>query len=157
MGGKTRTCRPYTEGRRAAILVGAMSDGRARSYYLELVSGRARGTGAACLRGLLACGEVPYRAAMAARRAWYAMAARRVEMPVISVGNLTLGGTGKTPLVAWLARLLVESGRRPVIVSRGYKRQAGRVGDEAAALRLELPETVGQIEAADPAKSLHAR
>jgi tetraacyldisaccharide 4'-kinase len=133
-----------------------MSDGGARSYYLELVSGRARGAGAACLRGLLACGEVQYRAAMAARRAWYAVAARRVGLPVISVGNLTLGGTGKTPLVAWLARRLVELGRRPVIVSRGYKRVAGRVGDEAAALRLELPETVGQIETPDRVGALRS-
>ncbi|WP_347400996.1 tetraacyldisaccharide 4'-kinase [Halomonas sp. YLGW01] len=41
-------------------------------------------------------------------------------VPVIVVGNLTLGGTGKSPLVAWLARHLAEQGYRPGILSRGY-------------------------------------
>ncbi|MCI5123806.1 MAG: tetraacyldisaccharide 4'-kinase, partial [Candidatus Electrothrix sp. AR5] len=41
-------------------------------------------------------------------------------VPVISVGNLTLGGTGKTPMVQYLARLLQENGYQPAIISRGY-------------------------------------
>lgn len=45
---------------------------------------------------------------------------RQAPVPVIVVGNLTLGGTGKSPLVAWLARFLTENGWRPGIVSRGY-------------------------------------
>jgi tetraacyldisaccharide 4'-kinase len=44
----------------------------------------------------------------------------RVAAPVIVVGNLTVGGTGKTPLAAWLARRLLAEGRSPGIVSRGY-------------------------------------
>lgn len=44
----------------------------------------------------------------------------RVSIPVISVGNLTMGGTGKTPMVLYLARLLRSMGKRPAIVSRGY-------------------------------------
>ncbi|QQS42683.1 MAG: tetraacyldisaccharide 4'-kinase [Acidobacteriota bacterium] len=47
----------------------------------------------------------------------------KVPVPVISVGNITLGGTGKTPLVAYIARLLAEAGERPAIVSRGYRRE----------------------------------
>ena len=45
---------------------------------------------------------------------------RRAAVPVISVGNITAGGTGKTPIVAWLARLLSRRGMHPAILSRGY-------------------------------------
>ncbi|MGE0359268.1 MAG: tetraacyldisaccharide 4'-kinase [Vicinamibacterales bacterium] len=61
-----------------------------------------------------------------ARRGWYErrpQARRRLERPVISIGNLSVGGTGKTPLVAALARWLVAEGERPAILSRGYARR----------------------------------
>ncbi|HHL34320.1 MAG TPA: tetraacyldisaccharide 4'-kinase [Desulfobulbaceae bacterium] len=44
----------------------------------------------------------------------------RLPVPVISVGNLTLGGTGKTPMVQYMARLLLEHGYKPAVISRGY-------------------------------------
>jgi tetraacyldisaccharide 4'-kinase len=47
---------------------------------------------------------------------------RRLARPVISVGNLSMGGTGKTPVVAALAEWLIEAGHRPAILSRGYAR-----------------------------------
>jgi tetraacyldisaccharide 4'-kinase len=50
----------------------------------------------------------------------------RLEAPVISVGNITAGGTGKTPLVEYLARTLAATGRRVCILSRGYGRQNAR-------------------------------
>ena len=61
-----------------------------------------------------------------ARRAWYEAAPRRrrhLSQPVVSVGNLSVGGSGKTPAVAALARLLLAAGARPVILSRGYARR----------------------------------
>jgi len=48
----------------------------------------------------------------------------RLEVPVISVGNLVLGGTGKTPLVQYIAKFLQQQGRKPAILSRGYKGSA---------------------------------
>ena len=48
---------------------------------------------------------------------------RRLAAPVISIGNLTVGGSGKTPLAAELARMLLEMGERPSILSRGYARK----------------------------------
>jgi len=61
----------------------------------------------------------------ALRRAWYTRPGRgrRLSHPVISVGNLSLGGSGKTPVVAALARLLQQHGERPVILTRGYGRR----------------------------------
>ena len=56
------------------------------------------------------------------RQAKYYSWRRRLDVPVISVGNLTMGGTGKTPCVLRLAELLRERGRNPGILTRGYGR-----------------------------------
>ena len=65
------------------------------------------------------------------RRSWYEghpSARRRLATPVISVGNLVVGGSGKTPAVAAIARLLLTMGERPAILSRGYARRKGSDG-----------------------------
>jgi tetraacyldisaccharide 4'-kinase len=67
-----------------------------------------------------------YSAAAAWRRRWYTSdpsRRRRLARPVVSVGNLRVGGAGKTPMAAYIARLLVESGERPAILTRGYARR----------------------------------
>lgn len=66
-----------------------------------------------------------YAAAVRRRRERYARTPglrRRLRRPVISVGNLAVGGRGKTPTVACIARVLLEAGERPAILSRGYGR-----------------------------------
>jgi tetraacyldisaccharide 4'-kinase len=66
-----------------------------------------------------------YGTLMRARSALYQTGALRthaVNVPVISVGNLTTGGTGKTPLVEWLARACAGEGARTCVLTRGYKR-----------------------------------
>jgi tetraacyldisaccharide 4'-kinase len=67
-----------------------------------------------------------YGAAMSWRRRWYAPGSgrqRRLSRAVVSVGNLRTGGTGKTPAVQFIARLLADRGERPAILTRGYARQ----------------------------------
>jgi tetraacyldisaccharide 4'-kinase len=71
-----------------------------------------------------------YAAAASARRSYYRGRGRqrRLERPVVSVGNLRVGGTGKTPTVAHVARILLEMGERPAILSRGYARRSASDG-----------------------------
>jgi tetraacyldisaccharide 4'-kinase len=79
---------------------------------------------------------------------------RRLSKPVISVGNLSMGGTGKTPVVAAIAQWLVSAGHRPSILSRGYGREdhvdgvvvidrdasVAQTGDEPLMLSRQVPE-----------------
>jgi tetraacyldisaccharide 4'-kinase len=112
------------------------------SDFRDLVSGRRRGPGAAALRGLLRVAETPYAWALRRRNRRYdtgAAPVHRVAVPVVSVGNLTLGGTGKTPLVHWLVRWFLDHGIAPGVVSRGYGARAGEMNDEAKELALHLP------------------
>lgn len=64
---------------------------------------------------------------------------QRSSVPVISVGNLTVGGTGKTPAVEYLARACRQLGRRVAILSRGYGAE-GQPNDEALVLEENLPD-----------------
>jgi len=63
----------------------------------------------------------------------------RIDRPVISVGNLSAGGTGKSPVVRWVVRLLQEHGYRPAIAMRGYKAEPGQPSDEQAEHAGALP------------------
>ncbi|MFW6457602.1 MAG: tetraacyldisaccharide 4'-kinase, partial [Planctomycetota bacterium] len=54
----------------------------------------------------------------------------QVDVPVISVGNITVGGTGKTPFVVWLCEQLRRAGREPAILSRGYGKDASSGVDD---------------------------
>ena len=111
-------------------------------------------------RGLLRGASLLYGAAVRTRRAAYRyglLRSLRLPVPVISVGNLVAGGTGKTPLIVYLTRMLRARGKRAIILSRGYGRRSRgirvasdgrrterdwrRIGDEPALLADLLPET----------------
>src|ERR1051326_6426902 len=75
--------------------------------------------------------SVVYDAGVRARNHFYRRGffqSLSVDVPVISVGNLTTGGTGKTPLVEWIATRLSDIGIRACVLSRGYGRKSsGRI------------------------------
>lgn len=113
--------------------------------FKRLVDGSTPGLAARAARVALAAAALPYGLAVAARNTAYdrkLLRVAHVAIPVISVGNLTLGGTGKTPLVAWVGRRLAAAGRRPAIVSRGYGARHGERSDEAAELGVVVPEAM---------------
>ncbi len=110
--------------------------------FRNLVSGRSRGVLPAASRAVLRAAEVPYTVAVNWRNRRFDSRHSKSHcagVPVISVGNLTLGGTGKTPLVKWLTRWLDRHGIRVAIVSRGYGASAGKHNDEALELAQSLP------------------
>lgn len=114
-----------------------------------------------------------YGLAMKARRAFYRRGLFRTRdpgVPVISVGNLTLGGTGKTPLTEWIANCLANTNRRVCILTRGYGRtdarrrvivsngtsilsDAASAGDEAFLLAEKLKGHAAVISDADRASA----
>ncbi len=99
---------------------------------------------------LAALAEPVYRCAMGMRNALFDLGIRRIRRahaPVISVGNLTTGGTGKTPMVIEIVHRLQALGRRPAIILRGYRRTAAGVSDEQAIYAKSLP---GVVVMADP-------
>ena len=101
--------------------------------------------------------EVPYAAVMRLRNGlydWSVLGSCRAGVPVVSVGNLTLGGTGKTPMVAWLASWFRRRGAAVAILSRGYRAGSGGQNDEALELAHGLP---GVLHLQDPQRVRAAR
>ncbi len=113
-----------------------------REYYLALIRGERRGLAAALQRGGLGLISGPYGWGVRLRnwlfeRGWKRQQAAAV--PVVSVGNLSLGGTGKTPCVEYVARFFRRRGLRVAILSRGYGASGGP-NDEALVLEANLPD-----------------
>ena len=111
--------------------------------FKAIVSGKRRGFSATLLRAGLRIAEVPYKFAVAVRNRRYDRGqaeSHRVNVPVICVGNLTLGGTGKTPMVHYVAKWFREQGVRVAIVSRGYGAKGNQQNDEARELHSRLPD-----------------
>jgi len=118
--------------------------------YLQLISGQRRGAKAVALRGLLRLASWPYVWGVGFRNRlfdWGWKQSVAAPVPVISVGNLTMGGTGKTPCVEYVARSLRDNNWRVAILSRGYAADGGP-NDEALVLEENLPE-VPHLQGAD--------
>ncbi len=96
---------------------------RGEEYWRALVSGERCGFPHLLLLVVLRCFATPYSLILRLRGWGYAVGllrSRRLDHPVISVGNLAVGGTGKTPMTVLIARYLLSQGKRVVILSRGY-------------------------------------
>jgi tetraacyldisaccharide 4'-kinase len=107
------------------------------------MSGTRRGPLSLLVRAGLSIASVPYRFVVGHRNRGFDTGRLAIEdcgVPVISVGNLTTGGTGKTPIVAYLAKRFRARKVRIAIVSRGYGRGDADENDEAAELHQRLPD-----------------
>jgi len=113
-----------------------------QQLYRKLISGQTAPALGAPVRFLLLLLSWVYGAIVRVRNGLYSrrwLSVHSVDVPVLCVGNLTTGGTGKTPLVAWLARLLGQKGLRVAILTRGYKAKRGTLSDEPAELASACP------------------
>lgn len=114
---------------------------RLESGWHDLISGRRRAWWSGPARAGLSALSLPYAGVISSYRALFDLGLIRPErLPcgVLAVGNITLGGTGKTTTVRWLTRLLQSWGIHPAILSRGYR--AGSSADRDAVTVVAGPE-----------------
>lgn len=115
-----------------------------REYFYDLVIGRIKGPIAAFLRFFLFLFSLIYGLVVVILAAFYRRKPVRLGAKVISIGNITLGGTGKTTFVEYLARQLSSQEKKIAVLSRGYRRNTSKqgaqgLGDEPAMLQKKLP------------------
>lgn len=111
-------------------------------FWINVISGTDASWGGELLRTGLLLAEPIYAFGMGARNLLFDLKVRpayKVDAPVISVGNITTGGTGKTPVVAWLVNRCVILGQKPGVVSRGYRSLDGQENDEKRLLAQLCP------------------
>jgi tetraacyldisaccharide 4'-kinase len=107
-----------------------ISNGVNQQFYRKLISGQSSGPGAPLLRFFLRIAAQVYSTAIRLRNSLYSkgqLKTYRANAPVISIGNITTGGTGKTPLVIWLCNQITKNLKLKTqnygcaILTRGYK------------------------------------
>ncbi len=102
-----------------------------------------------------------YAAIIHARNRYYDRfrgAVKKAAIPIISVGNLTVGGTGKTPMVIEVAQRLRALGKRPAVLTRGYHARAGGEADEVMELReaiADMPVVVNPVRVQGATTAMH--
>src|SRR3954468_13288542 len=98
--------------------------GNIENFVVEVIFGEGRGWSATFVRGALYSCSKLYQIGIKVRRFLYNVRILRdstLGVQVIAIGNLTWGGTGKTPVVEKFARALQDQGRQVAILSRGYR------------------------------------
>lgn len=138
--------------------------------YRKIISGQSTGIGATALRFLLVIAAIGYSLTVRLRNMLYSkglLKVHKVDATVLCVGNITVGGTGKTPLVVWLCNLITQNSKlktqncKCAILTRGYKARAQQskdFKDEISILKESCPEAkvivnpdrvAGAVEAVD--------
>lgn len=110
-----------------------------KDYFRRLAEGYESGLGSKVVLPILDVAACAYGAASGTTRNFYeknVLKSRKFPFPVISIGNLTWGGTGKTPLVEYVARRISERQRTPLILTRGYGK------DEVEQYKQHMPRVV---------------
>ena len=113
-----------------------------QNAYRNLISGKSSGFLSVLLRAILRGMSCIYGVVIRVRNLLYnsgLIKGGKAAVPVISIGNITAGGTGKTPLVVWLANILASKGMSCAILTRGYKAEHGKLTDEPAILAKSCP------------------
>lgn len=124
-------------------------------YYREVISGQRLGAAAGVFRFLLSAAKIPYSTVVRVRNRLYSkglLKRYRSGAVVISVGNITAGGTGKTPLVIWLCRQLEKKEISVAVLTRGYKSKVDKqiTKNEEKSSRTDEPAIIS--EGCPPAK-----
>lgn len=121
-----------------------------QNWFLETISGKRTSIVASTTRLLLSPLAIVYRLVIVVRNWAYDHGLKRIHwsgVPVISVGNLTTGGTGKTPFVIWLANRLSED-FQVTVISRGYGAAEGELNDEGREIAAFCP-AIDQLQNPD--------
>ena len=111
--------------------------------YLAIITGLRRGLLASSARFFLSLLSMPYVLIVRLRNFLYdhgILRSYRADVPVVCVGNISCGGTGKTPTVIALVRMLQATGHRPAILTRGYKGSDELPADEVLIFARALPD-----------------
>lgn len=125
------------------------SNERLEQRLLKVISKEVRGKRAACLRGFLKMLSWIFSVIVQVRLLLYRhriIRANTLGCQVISVGNVTVGGTGKTPIVETFARSLQQKGRKVAILSRGYKSRKTPLWEKLLKKEKQLPRVVSDGE-----------
>ncbi len=128
---------------------------REHSLFRRIIAGQT-GAWSAPIRWCLSGCERVYTLAINRRNRAYdrGRGVCTATVPVISVGNLTVGGTGKTPVVIHILSKLTRSGFKPAVVARGYRAAYGQANDEELLIRTRVPDAA---YVADPDRVRGAR